>query len=261
MTGEATHPYAELRSRTLGVQLRDLDIIGNSAFRVEHLASEAIFVEPTTSTIDTLSWLEANDFDEAPLRGTWPPRVVTRDRLRLRAAQPESVVGSEATEVSPDRTVPGSLGLRDAIDRLREHRSVLVCDNEQVIGIATAHDLSRPIVSVYAFALVTAFERGLRRLLGSYTHEPMTDWASGSTEGDDLGTLATSPSSSPRAGLLRASGTSASNSLRPGPSLRGHRNGVAGLLRKAAAPTSSRGIRRGPHPLQVASLIFDEFIV
>jgi hypothetical protein len=164
----------------------ELETLGSLTFRLEHIASNAIAVQPDELAVEAAIWMEANDFDAAPIAGT---RAVV-SRATLERADVGALASSCAEDLPDARSAAGAEGLSASLPRLVEGSLFLVEDGV-VVGVATPHDLGRPAVSLYSFAVVTALEHGLRRLMGGYTNRPLTEWApshTNTTETDEFDT-------------------------------------------------------------------------
>ena len=152
----------------------DIDRLASSAIRVEHFATHRIVDAPLDALVSEVrAWMDVNDFDVVPILSNEQPMVVLRAELaKVGDDQP---LAASASLVIEEQLVSSSTPLPIALDALRAHGWLLVCDNNDVTGIVTQSDLGRPAISIYIFARMISLEHGLRRLLGSHSSNPITD--------------------------------------------------------------------------------------
>lgn len=176
-TGRVRDTGVNVTSTHLGQPvLDDLQTLRMDAIRAKHLASDVLLADPEATALDTWCWMEAGDFDFAPVSGTGEARWVGRDDLAR--AQPESTVESVSTGVDEAVFIAPEVGLRAVLEKLGTRPVLLVRSDEgRVTDVLTTTDLMRPAVSLYVFGLTLAYERGLRRLLASFANTPLTPYA------------------------------------------------------------------------------------
>lgn len=154
--------------------ISDLDRIASSAICVDHFATRRIVGAPSRARASEVkAWMEINDFDVAPVEGSYQPMVVIRSELG--GLEDHRLVTTCAREIDSEQLVSGLTNLPRALEILRSHGWFLVYDNEEITGIVTRSDMERPAISIYIYARLVSLEHGLRRLLGSYSNTPIPD--------------------------------------------------------------------------------------
>ena len=152
----------------------EIDDLAARIFLAEHFCSRDIQApEPSEPVAEVHTWMELNDFDQAPLAGSNGDRVILRSDLADQPAQ--RLVGELARPTPASHHFDGGLPLRQALDALAEHSWLLVHQQNRLIGILTRHDLASPVVTAYLLARLLGLEHGLRRLYGSFSHTPLGD--------------------------------------------------------------------------------------
>ncbi|QEG41972.1 DUF3293 domain-containing protein [Roseimaritima ulvae] len=136
----------------------------------QDIASPVRYADPSDSALEQFEWMAANDFDVAFVTGG---AVVFRNRL---SGVAEHAKLAEFTEPLPDKhCVPHDLSLSDTFAKLAATPWLVLTDGSQICGIVTPEDLAKPAASAFAFAHLITLERVLRRLVGSYTNQPLGD--------------------------------------------------------------------------------------
>lgn len=154
--------------------IADVDRLASSAIRVEHFATHRIVDAPLDALVSEVrAWMDVNDFDVAPILGKEQPMVVLR--ADLAGVADDQPLAKSARLVLHEQLVSSATPLPVALDVLRLHGWFFVCDHSKITGIVTQSDLGRPAISIYIFARMISLEHGLRRLLGSYSGNPITD--------------------------------------------------------------------------------------
>ena len=164
-------------------RIREIDLLATEIFRVEHFCTRSLQqAMPAERAADVHLWMDLNDFDYAPVVGTNGGMFVSR--LSLEDADVDQVV-SNLSQPTPDaQWIEANSSLRDGLKRLATTDWLLVRQNGDLIGILTLHDLASPVISTYLLARLLGMEHGLRRLLGTYSHEMIPDEPSEKGEGD-----------------------------------------------------------------------------
>lgn len=152
----------------------EIDDLARRIFLAQHFCSRDIQAPAATETVaEARTWMVLNDFDQAPLAESNGERVILRAELD---DQPlDRCVGELATPTPQHHCLDADAPLRDALDLLAERNWLLVRHQGKLIGILTRHDLASPVVTTYLLALLLGLEQGLRRLYGSYAHNPIPD--------------------------------------------------------------------------------------
>jgi hypothetical protein len=154
--------------------IADVDRLASSAIRVEHFATHRLVEAPLDALVSEVrAWMDVNDFDAVPILANEKPMVVLR--AELANAADHQPLATLARPVKEEQLVSSSTPLPIALDALRAHGWLLVYENNDITGIVTQSDLGRPAISIYLFARMISLEHGLRRLLGSYSSNPITD--------------------------------------------------------------------------------------
>jgi hypothetical protein len=154
--------------------ISDVNRIASSAICVDHFATRRIVEASSVARASEVkAWMEINDFDVAPVKGSEQPMVVVRSEL-IDLEGDRSVITC-ARLVDIDQLLPSSTPLPKSLEILRAHGWFLVYDEGEITGIVTRSDMERPAISIYILARLISLEHGLRRLLGSYSNTPITD--------------------------------------------------------------------------------------
>jgi hypothetical protein len=164
-------------------RIREIDLLATEIFRVEHFCTRSLQqAMPAERAADVYLWMDLNDFDYAPVVGTNGGMFVSR--LSLEDADVNQAV-STLSQPTPDaHLIEAHSSLRDGLKRLASTDWLLVCQNGDLIGILTLHDLASPVISTYLLARLLGMEHGLRRLLGTYSNEMIPDEPSEKGKGD-----------------------------------------------------------------------------
>jgi len=117
--------------------------------------------------------MELNDYDQAPIARTAGKQVVLRNALVDVA--PDRPVADMAMATPAEHWLDGTAPLQQALTALAERDWLLVRSGSELLGILTRHDLASPVVSAYLLARLLGLEQGLRRLYGSFSHQPLAD--------------------------------------------------------------------------------------
>lgn len=94
-----------------------LDDLDATCFRVAHIASAPCGVGAEERVDAVLAWMDANDYDVAPVSDTSPTLLC--HRRDLREAPPHSTIAGFGRAAEPGCRVDSTLGLRD-----RRHRGL-----------------------------------------------------------------------------------------------------------------------------------------
>jgi hypothetical protein len=152
----------------------EIDNLAARIFLAEHFCSRDIQApQPSEPVGEVRVWMELNDFDQAPLAGSNGKWIILRSELADQPAQ--RPIGALAKPTPSSHHLDGELPLRKALDALAEHSWLLVRHQDRLIGILTRHDLASPVVTAYLMARLLGLEHGLRRLYGSFSHNPLGD--------------------------------------------------------------------------------------
>jgi hypothetical protein len=151
----------------------NLDQLAAQAITVSHFATSVVGTAGQALAGDVLAWMTANDFDVVPIESANTLSFVSR--ADLVTLNPDAAVKTAARAVPSGKVAAPGTPLVDALAILEKEEWFVVVDDGTVRGIVTRHDLGHPVVSLYLFALVISFERGLRRLLGTFSNTPIPD--------------------------------------------------------------------------------------
>ena len=152
----------------------EIDDLAGRIFLAEHFCSRQIQApEPAEPAGEVRIWMELNDFDQAPLARTDGGRVVLRSDLI--DGSPDRPVDELAIATPAEHWLESTTPLQQALEALAQRQWLLVRSGTALVGILTRHDLASPVVSSYLLARLLGLEQGVRRLYGSYTHQPLSD--------------------------------------------------------------------------------------
>lgn len=149
------------------------DLVGRIIL-AEHFCSRDI-QEPEGSEKagEVRVWMEINDFDQAPIAQTAGQKYVLRSVLS--DLDPDRPVSEVAMDTHQDHWLEGATPLRQSLEALAQREWLLVKSGTELIGILTRHDLASPLIGAYLLARLLGLEHCLRRLYGSFSHQPLTD--------------------------------------------------------------------------------------
>jgi len=160
-----------------------IDALARRIFLAEHVCSRDIQQpDPREPVLEVHTWMELHDFDQAPLAGSQGRRVIMR--AELEDQPPQAAVEAYARDTPDEHWIDARSSLHDTLTQLAERDWLLLREGAQLIGIVTRHDLASPVVSAYLLACLLGLERGLRRLYGSYSHQPLAEVPVSHSTGD-----------------------------------------------------------------------------
>ena len=152
----------------------EIDDLAGRIFLAEHFCSSTIQApEPSEPVGEVRVWMELNDFDQAPLAHSAGTQVVLRRALQ--GVSPDRCVAELAIATPDGHWLDGAAPMQQALAALAQRQWLLVRSDSTLIGILTRHDLASPVVSAYLLARLLGLEHGLRRLYGSFSHQPLPD--------------------------------------------------------------------------------------
>lgn len=152
----------------------EIDDLAGRIFLAEHFCSRVIQApEPYERVGEVHLWMELNDFDQAPIAQSAGAQVVLRGDLV--SVAPDRPVGEVAMATPPEHWLDGTATMQQAFTALAQRDWLLVRSGSELLGILTRHDLASPVVSAYLLARLLGLEQGLRRLYGSFSHQPLAD--------------------------------------------------------------------------------------
>lgn len=152
----------------------EIDDLAERIFHAEHFCTRDIHSpDPSEAASEVLTWMNLNDFDQAPIAKTGGNQIVLRSALL--DAQPNHPVGELAIATPGEHWLEGAVSMQQALAALTERQWLLVRSGSELMGILTVQDLASPVVSAYLLARLLGLEHGLRRLYGSFTHQPIPD--------------------------------------------------------------------------------------
>ena len=152
----------------------EIDDLAGRIFLAEHFCSSTIQApEPSEPVGEVRVWMELNDIDQAPLAHTAGTQVVLRRALQ--GVSPDRCVAELAIATPDGHWLDGAASMQQALAALAQRQWLLVRSDSTLIGILTRHDLASPVVSAYLLARLLGLEHGLRRLYGSFSHQPLPD--------------------------------------------------------------------------------------
>ncbi|MFN9469197.1 MAG: DUF3293 domain-containing protein [Pseudanabaena sp.] len=146
------------------------------ALHVEHFATmdeELQYVDSQEPAVEVLAWMKANDFNIVPVKKDGKKSFFI-DRENL--SEGDTIVNC-MKPIDPSKFVGKDTSIKDALKELSERGWFFVGTGNDLQGIVTLEDLGKPAVSFYLLSHLLMLESGLRRLLGSYTNDPMPDAA------------------------------------------------------------------------------------
>jgi hypothetical protein len=117
--------------------------------------------------------MELNDFDQAPIARSAGTQVVLRSSLV--GVAHDRPVADVAIATPAEHWLDGTAPLKQALTALAQRDWLLVRSGSELLGILTRHDLASPVVIAYLLARLVGLEQGLRRLYGSFSHQPLAD--------------------------------------------------------------------------------------
>jgi CBS domain-containing protein len=142
------------------------------ALHVEHFATmdeELQYVDSQEPAVEVLAWMKANDFNIVPVKKDGKKSFFI-DRENL--SEGDTIVNC-MKPIDPSKFVGKDTSIKDALKELSERGWFFVGTGNDLQGIVTLEDLGKPAVSFYLLSHLLMLESGLRRLLGSYTNDPM----------------------------------------------------------------------------------------
>jgi hypothetical protein len=152
----------------------EIDDLAGRIFLAEHFCNRTIQApEPGEPVGEVRIWMELNDFDQAPLAHTAGTQVVLRSALQ--GVSPDRCVAEVAMATPEGHWLEGAAPMQQALAALAQRQWLLVRSGSTLVGILTRHDLASPVVSAYLLARLLGLEQGLRRLYGSFSHQPLPD--------------------------------------------------------------------------------------
>lgn len=152
----------------------EIDDLAGKIFLAEHFCSRAIQAPEAGEPVGEVRvWMELNDFDQAPIARSAGTQVVLRSALV--GVAPDRPVADMAMATPAEHWLDGTAPLQQALTALAQRDWLLVRSGSELLGILTRHDLASPVVSAYLLARLLGLEQGLRRLYGSFSHQPLAD--------------------------------------------------------------------------------------
>lgn len=152
----------------------EIDDLAGRIFLAEHFCSRAIQGPDASEPAGEVQlWMELNDFDQAPIAGSAGQQVLLRTSLV--GVAPDRPVAAMAMATPVEHWLDGTAPLQQALTALAQRDWLLVRSGSELLGILTRHDLASPVVSAYLLVRLLGLEQGLRRLYGSFSHQPLTD--------------------------------------------------------------------------------------
>jgi len=158
---------------------KDLDKLAN-ALHVEHFAtmdSELEYVDSEDLAVEVLAWMKANDFNIVPVKKDGEKSFFIDREKDLKDLAEGEIIANRMKPIDPSKFVEKGKFIKDALKELSERGWFFVGTSSVLEGIVTLEDLGKPAVSFYLLSHLLMLESGLRRLLGSYTNDPMPDAA------------------------------------------------------------------------------------
>jgi hypothetical protein len=152
----------------------EIDDLAGRIFLAEHFCSRTIQAPEASEPVGEVRvWMELNDFDQAPIARSAGKQVVLRSALV--GVAPDCPVADMAMATPAEHWLDGTAPLQQALTALAQRDWLLVRSGSELLGILTRHDLASPVVSAYLLARLLGLEQGLRRLYGSFSHQPLAD--------------------------------------------------------------------------------------
>ena len=130
-------------------------------------------VDSQDPAVEVFAWMKANDFNIVPVKKDGKKSFFI-DRENL--AEGDTIVNC-MKPIDPSKFVGKDMSIKDALKELSEREWFFVGAGNDLQGIVTRSDLSKPAVSFYLLSHLLMLESGLRRLLGSYTSIQIPDAA------------------------------------------------------------------------------------
>lgn len=158
---------------------KDLDKLAN-ALHVKHFAtmdSELEYIDSQDLAIEVLAWMEANDFDIVPVRKNSEESFFIDREKDLKNLANRETIANRMKPIPFSKLVKPDELIKVALKELSERGWFFVGTDNVLEGIVTLADLGKPTVSFYLLSHLLMLEAGLRRLLGSYTSDPIPDAA------------------------------------------------------------------------------------
>ncbi len=152
----------------------EIDDLAGRIFLAVHFSSRTIQAPVPAEAVGVVRiWMELNDFDQPPLAHTDGTQVVLSSALQT--LPPDQHVHEIATATPQEHWLDWVAPMQEALAALAQRQWLLVRSGSTLIGILTRHDLASPVVSAYLLARLLGLEQGLRRLYGSFSHQPLPD--------------------------------------------------------------------------------------
>jgi len=146
------------------------------------IASQSVqLASPSDSASELFDVMAANEFDVGFVSDQPAPAIVLKKQLE--DATESQTLADFLEPIPMDHRFGSSLSLHDAFCQLAEKSWIVLMDGDQFVGLITRDDLVTPAASAFAMGHLITLERVLRRLIGSYTSEPVSDHPEESVEG------------------------------------------------------------------------------
>lgn len=158
---------------------KDLEKLAD-ALHVEHFATmgdELKYVNSQDSAVEVRAWMEANDFNIVPVEKDDEKSFFVDREKDLKDIAEGETIASRMKPVDSSKFVGKDTSIKNALKELGERGWFFVSTGNDLQGIVTRSDLSKPAVSFYLLSHLLMLESGLRRLLGSYTNIQIPDAA------------------------------------------------------------------------------------
>lgn len=156
---------------------KDLEKLSD-ALHVEHFATmgdELQYVNSQAPAVEVRAWMEANDFNIVPVEKDGEKSWFVDREKDLEHLTDGEFFANCMKPIDHSKFVRKDTSIKDALKELSERGWFFVGTGNLLEGIVTLEDLGKPAVSFYLLSHLLMLEAGLRRLLGSYTSEPMPD--------------------------------------------------------------------------------------
>lgn len=128
--------------------------------------------DATELAVDVRCWMDANDFDVVFVANNLTSIV---HRERLTGCSEKATVAEFVVDLPEERRQSVDMSLNDAFRELERHKWFALFDGGKLEGLVTRDDLAKPAAGAFVMAHLITMERILRRLLGTYTNQPMWD--------------------------------------------------------------------------------------
>ncbi|MCA6523842.1 MAG: DUF3293 domain-containing protein [Pseudanabaena sp. M051S1SP2A07QC] len=158
---------------------KDLDKLAN-ALHIEHFATmsdELKYVNSQEPAVEVRAWMKANDFDIVPVEKDGKKSWFVDREKDLQDLSDGEAIANRMKQIDSNKFVNKNIFIKDALKELSASGWFFVGTDDDLQGIVTRSDLAKPVVSFYLLSHLLMLEAGLRRLLGSYTSDPMPDAA------------------------------------------------------------------------------------